>query len=155
MSPPLVKVQILQKDFYNLEQKKSIIFPVFSIYCLRRCSPLRDVTSLTPCVCTPTGVVPEPPSQVEEEGALRPDPAGQDSLCGHVRSVGDTARRHLHAGKWRLSPPIATESVFFSPRELEGHLAGIKIDGSALVSLLRLHCFLSARISGRSIHHLL
>lgn len=83
----------------------------YSPHCLCLCLRCCDAPThpSDPCVSTLAGVVPEPEGQVEEAGALRPDPASQNSLCGHVRFVGDTADRQLHAGK--LASPWSLQSV--------------------------------------------
>lgn len=47
-----------------------------------------------------SGLVPEPQGQVEEEGAVRPDPTGQESLRSHVRFIGVTEERQLHTGEF-------------------------------------------------------
>lgn len=45
-----------------------------------------------------SGLVPEQKSQVEEAGALRADPAGQDALRCHLRPVGAAQDGQLRTG---------------------------------------------------------
>lgn len=134
-------IESFKKDSNNsLNSKHNNLLIVSSSLCV--VANLFHVTCLTPACRPLTGVVPEPQGQVAEAGALRPDPTSQDSLCGHVRFVGDTAHRRLRAGKWRLP----------SRSELRGHLVGIRTDGSALApSPPLLAICVNQR---RSIHHL-
>ena len=59
------------------------------------------------------GVVPEPPRQVEEEGALRADAAGPHTLLHGLRAAPPHTTRELRTGTQR-SKPVGLCSVIFS-----------------------------------------